>query len=225
MDSQSGLTYMQQRYNDPTIGRLLSVDPVSADGTNGKNFNRYYYAANNPYRFTDPDGRCDTSFCNFWKGFGLAIRDTLAPVAHAIVDPDGTRIDPSYDRLGPGNNQVAQGGYKFGSALMIAEGAKAPAQLVGAVVGAKAPILLTEAQAKNLARFESKLPSGNAGTTVSRTGKGVTFTSEVPGKVPGSQATYQKTVNAAGETTGYTKTTTSPSGQVIHEKDKFRRPE
>lgn len=50
---------MQQRYYDPAIGRFLSVDPVTADSTNGNNFNRYKYASNNPYRFTDPDGRMD----------------------------------------------------------------------------------------------------------------------------------------------------------------------
>jgi RHS repeat-associated protein len=40
-----------QRYYDPQIGRFLSVDPVTT------NFNRYNYANNNPYRFSDPDGR------------------------------------------------------------------------------------------------------------------------------------------------------------------------
>lgn len=48
---------MQQRYYDPGIGMFLSVDPVSADGGAGTNFNRYWYAFNNPYKFTDPDGR------------------------------------------------------------------------------------------------------------------------------------------------------------------------
>ncbi len=48
---------MQQRYYDPGIGRFLSVDPVTANGNTGGNFNRYWYANNNPYRFTDPDGR------------------------------------------------------------------------------------------------------------------------------------------------------------------------
>ena len=55
-DAATGLTYMQQRYYDPGIGRFLSVDPVTADGSGG-NFNRYQYASDNPYRFTDPDGR------------------------------------------------------------------------------------------------------------------------------------------------------------------------
>jgi RHS repeat-associated protein len=56
-DTATDLTYMQQRYYDPGIGRFLSVDPVTADGNTGGNFNRYWYANNNPYKFTDPDGR------------------------------------------------------------------------------------------------------------------------------------------------------------------------
>ncbi len=42
---------MQQRYYDPIALRFLSIDPVST------NFNRYYYANNNPMKFVDPDGR------------------------------------------------------------------------------------------------------------------------------------------------------------------------
>ncbi|HJS61845.1 MAG TPA: RHS repeat-associated core domain-containing protein, partial [Pseudolabrys sp.] len=56
-DAQTGLTYMQQRYYDPQIGRFLSMDPVTADANTGGNFNRYWYANNNPYKFIDPDGR------------------------------------------------------------------------------------------------------------------------------------------------------------------------
>jgi RHS repeat-associated core domain len=56
-DSVTGLSYMQQRYYDPTIGRFLSVDPVTAYSGDQKYFNRYWYAAANPYKFTDPDGR------------------------------------------------------------------------------------------------------------------------------------------------------------------------
>jgi RHS repeat-associated protein len=59
MDGATGLTYMQQRYYDQSIGRFLSVDPVTADTKLGGNFNRYRYASNNPYRFVDPDGRRD----------------------------------------------------------------------------------------------------------------------------------------------------------------------
>ncbi|PTN55677.1 RHS repeat-associated core domain-containing protein [Stenotrophomonas panacihumi] len=56
-DSATGLTYMQQRYYDPMVGRFLSNDPVTVDATNGWNLNRFGYGANNPYKFKDPDGR------------------------------------------------------------------------------------------------------------------------------------------------------------------------
>lgn len=49
---------MQQRYYDPEIGRTLSRDPVTAFSSGDmRHFNGYAYAFNNPYRFTDPDGR------------------------------------------------------------------------------------------------------------------------------------------------------------------------
>ncbi|MGH8049970.1 MAG: RHS repeat-associated core domain-containing protein, partial [Arenimonas sp.] len=56
-DSLTGLSYAQQRYYDPLIGRFLSVDPIETDPNTGASFNRYNYANNNPYKFTDPDGR------------------------------------------------------------------------------------------------------------------------------------------------------------------------
>lgn len=37
--------------------RWLSVDPVKAEASDPASFNRYHYAANNPYKFIDPDGR------------------------------------------------------------------------------------------------------------------------------------------------------------------------
>lgn len=59
-DGDTGLVYMQQRYYDPIAGRFLSVDPVTTDANTGAMFNRYDYAMNNPYRYTDPDGQACT---------------------------------------------------------------------------------------------------------------------------------------------------------------------
>jgi len=56
-DRNSGLTYMGARYYDPEIGRFLSMDPVGVDPGDPRTFNRYAYGANNPYKYTDPDGR------------------------------------------------------------------------------------------------------------------------------------------------------------------------
>ena len=56
-DADTGLVYMQQRYYDPVAGRFLSVDPVVTDAKTGDHFNRYVYANNNPFKYTDPDGQ------------------------------------------------------------------------------------------------------------------------------------------------------------------------
>jgi RHS repeat-associated protein len=57
MDGATGLTYMQQRYYDQSMGVFLSVDPITVDAQTGFNFNRYSYVGNNPYSYNDPDGR------------------------------------------------------------------------------------------------------------------------------------------------------------------------
>jgi RHS repeat-associated protein len=56
-DPATGLVYMQQRYYDPQSGRFFSTDPVQP-ADDGENFNRYWYANDNSYRYTDSDGRC-----------------------------------------------------------------------------------------------------------------------------------------------------------------------
>jgi RHS repeat-associated protein len=55
-DSANNLSYMQQRYYDPSIGIFLSVDPITALQKPASHFNRYRYANNNPYKFIDPNG-------------------------------------------------------------------------------------------------------------------------------------------------------------------------
>ena len=83
---------------------------------------------------------------------------------------------------------------------------------------------LSDAQKANLGRFEGKLPA-NAGQTSLTTGKdgSVTMSATSAGRVPGSSATYTKTMDATGRTTGYVKTTNAPSGEVVHSKDKLNR--
>jgi RHS repeat-associated protein len=78
MDAASKLVYMQQRYYDPVIGRFLSVDPVTAYSDPVGQFNRYRYANNNPYRFTDPDGRysCEASICAAVKSYVEKLRES-----------------------------------------------------------------------------------------------------------------------------------------------------
>ena len=68
-DEDLGLTYMQARYYDPLIGRFYSNDPVGF--TNVHSFNRYAYANNNPYKYTDPDGKAAESYLNRPSGVSI----------------------------------------------------------------------------------------------------------------------------------------------------------
>jgi RHS repeat-associated protein len=56
----TGLVYMGARYYDPVTGRFVSTDPKGFDEGSVHSFNRYAYANNNPFRFTDRDGRAPT---------------------------------------------------------------------------------------------------------------------------------------------------------------------
>ncbi|MBI2342780.1 MAG: hypothetical protein HYV02_00330, partial [Deltaproteobacteria bacterium] len=46
---------------DPTWGRFLTPDPVVSDPTDAQAYNRYAYARNNPFRYTDPTGYFETA--------------------------------------------------------------------------------------------------------------------------------------------------------------------
>jgi RHS repeat-associated protein len=56
-ESRNGIQYFGARWYEPELGRFLSVDPVQFREDNIFSFNRYAYANNNPYKYTDPDGR------------------------------------------------------------------------------------------------------------------------------------------------------------------------
>ena len=106
-DAETGLSYMQQRYYDPQIGRFLSMDPVTADANTGGNFNRYWYANNNPYKFTDPDGRevkfAGGSPSDFLRNVARGIRYLNANglannVGQAHMHKEVITISPTQDR-------------------------------------------------------------------------------------------------------------------------------
>ncbi|WP_301773842.1 RHS repeat-associated core domain-containing protein [Pseudidiomarina terrestris] len=65
-DDDLGLVYVQQRYYAANIGRFYSNDPVGSVGHlnqgNIQGFNRYAYANNNPYKYTDPNGENPVCF-------------------------------------------------------------------------------------------------------------------------------------------------------------------
>ncbi len=64
-DGESGLDFAQNRYFSAKHGRFTSVDPfaASASAKNPQTLNRYSYALNSPYKFTDPLGLAATLHC------------------------------------------------------------------------------------------------------------------------------------------------------------------
>jgi RHS repeat-associated protein len=56
-DQDVGLSYAQQRWYEPRVGRFLSEDPVSGDLQNPASLHAFGYANGNPLSFTDEDGR------------------------------------------------------------------------------------------------------------------------------------------------------------------------
>lgn len=85
---------MQARYYDPVIGRFYSNDPVDAGAYlsqgNTHGFNRYAYANNNPFRFTDPTGMfaceaetdCQT-ITKTQEESGAAVQNNESPLVYA----------------------------------------------------------------------------------------------------------------------------------------------
>ncbi|RUO36777.1 hypothetical protein CWE13_07965 [Aliidiomarina shirensis] len=67
-DDDFQLTYMQQRYSDPVIGRFYSNDPVGFSASNPMMFNRYAYGNNNSYKYIDSAGReSEFYFFAWWR--------------------------------------------------------------------------------------------------------------------------------------------------------------
>ncbi|HWT17150.1 MAG TPA: RHS repeat-associated core domain-containing protein, partial [Patescibacteria group bacterium] len=79
-DTGTGLIYAQQRYYDPQLGIFYSPDPMAVDTTSAFNFNRYAYANNSPYKFTDPDGRAAIPAA----GVGCAVTGPGCPVGATV---------------------------------------------------------------------------------------------------------------------------------------------
>jgi uncharacterized protein RhaS with RHS repeats len=98
---------MQARYYDPVIGRFYSNDPVGTlshlSGTQGiHGFNRYAYVSNNPYKYTDPDGRAGKLLHFFVKLFknggnpkkaGKEFVEDVFESGSTLADPNASLLD------------------------------------------------------------------------------------------------------------------------------------
>ena len=78
---------MNARLYDPVLGRMLSPDNFTHGGTQG--YNRYTYANNNPFKYTDPDG-------NIWH---IVIGAIVGGVVNLGVKAYQGKIDNGWDAL------------------------------------------------------------------------------------------------------------------------------
>jgi RHS repeat-associated protein len=150
-DAATGLVYMQQRYYDPLIARFLSRDEVTAYEKPLTNFNAYVYALNNPYRFTDPDGR---------DSVGEMI-DSAAEGCGAISCAGWAMASAAWNVFGAeGISQIADKGWsnadgasKASAALEVAA-VLPPVKLVGEAADAAKALVPS---AKTVAKIERQL--------------------------------------------------------------------
>ena len=75
-DSESGLYYLNARYYDSTTARFLTEDTYAGQANDPLSLLRYTYCANNPLRYTDPDG-------HFW---GAVLRFVAGAVVGAVTE-------------------------------------------------------------------------------------------------------------------------------------------
>jgi RHS repeat-associated protein len=75
------LINMNGRWYDPSLGRMMQVDPFVSEPLDLQNYNRYSYVDNNPFSATDPSG-----YKKFWKGKGwIKIRGVIIVVVGVVI--------------------------------------------------------------------------------------------------------------------------------------------
>ncbi|MHB8874599.1 MAG: RHS repeat-associated core domain-containing protein [Myxococcaceae bacterium] len=82
-DPGTGLCNAEQRWYDPATGRFLSEDPVGPGGRlmTPTGLNPWGYAAGNPLKYTDPDGRCEKYGYSFRKCLAAAEQERAQAMA------------------------------------------------------------------------------------------------------------------------------------------------
>ncbi|HKS23229.1 MAG TPA: RHS repeat-associated core domain-containing protein, partial [Thermoanaerobaculia bacterium] len=104
--------YMHARYDNPFLGRFLSVDPVldaKKAASHAQTWNRYVYVANNPIRNTDPTGRQIYEQTHFvmWPFYHTSIRIVPEDQKRWANDPRFKNVDPNtglhYATIGAGS--------------------------------------------------------------------------------------------------------------------------
>lgn len=69
LDPETGLIYMKARYYNPVTGQFLQADNLIGDIYNSQDLNKYSYARNSPYTYTDPNGEFVQGVLGFAAGW------------------------------------------------------------------------------------------------------------------------------------------------------------
>lgn len=73
-----GVIHMNGRIYDPLVGRFMSADPFIQGPENLQSYNRYIYALNNPFLFTDPSGHLN---------LGSLLKPVINTIRGMLKDP------------------------------------------------------------------------------------------------------------------------------------------
>jgi len=122
-DSATGLNYMQARYYDPVMGRMLSLDPetFTSKDMNQNYFNRYTYTMNNAVNSIDPDGK-QFGGCQHCNDYQTTNYQKQAPTSGQVTTRGGgtapangtTYADGRYDPTGANSYRVDSNGNGIG---------------------------------------------------------------------------------------------------------------
>jgi RHS repeat-associated protein len=121
LEAATGLYYYGARYQNPNIGRFMSVDPAGADPTDPQSWNRYAYVQNNPLKYVDPDGAQSVDFQRNVE-LNNRIRNKLDFVPDFLLDivfPTDPQSIASGFLLGPQALETAVISKSVGKALFV----------------------------------------------------------------------------------------------------------
>ena len=80
-----GLIHMQGRVYDPSLGRMLSPDPVMGYLDTPQLLNPYSYVMNNPLSYTDPSGYFLSGLRKFIRRLGGFLRGNVGKIAGGFI--------------------------------------------------------------------------------------------------------------------------------------------
>ena len=118
------LINMNGRMYDPIMGRMLSPDNYVPDPWHTQGYNRYSYANNNPFKFTDPDG----NILWFVVGAAALINGFASGVA---ADIQGRNFLGGFFRGAISGAIVGAGATSFAGAMLGLAGSAISSQIPG----------------------------------------------------------------------------------------------